>query len=593
VAAGCAVAVALLTVPARLGEAPTPRLVPADGGGGAPAGTPQAAPAPPDPPPAARYVDGPPRDADGRRWPPPAGRIPTAPTAPGEHGHATRPARISPGWVSGLVAGEQLVVADGSLPWTWWLDPAVLAVADEQVVRGAVAAWDGIPGSRWATAFGGVAAPGPALRPDGSASGGAVADGRSTLFLEPACEELTTANTYVFGDGGLGVDRYGTRVSQVVEADIGICPRAVEPTALRLALVHEVGHVLGMAHLCDPGDGCWEPGMGDGPHGCRVMFWQARDCQQALADEDRVALAELYPRLRPLWGPTPVDAAARAAFATWPDGSAPAAVALHPDVGGPVAAAAAVLAARSGGPLLVVEDDPQGCVAGAGAHEASRALRRRGTLVLVGPWPDVCERTAHDWEVALQRVATGPGDAAAGAAVARLAALGPPAAGAVLWTGPATAAPGVGPDLVAAAATAAAAGVPLLVDAGAAAALAGDVVVAGHQPAEGLAALVAAGGAGGRVLPADPVAGLLDAAGPPGAGDRPVVVVAAGGGAHALAGVPVAAERGGVVLLSGPGADPRVLAWLEAAAPPTGWVVGADDLPTAAARAAYGAALRS
>ena len=185
-----------------------------------------------------------------------------------------------------------------------------------------------------------------------------------------------------------------------------VCPRISDPEVLARAIRHEVGHVIGLAHLCDRGQDCWAPGMGEGPLGCRVMYWQARSCQVGIDEDDRLAVATLYPTLRPLGGPTAVQTAARASFGVVADGAAPTVVVLAVADDDGMAAPAAVLAARRGGPFLLGDPDPNSCFTGAGGHEVSRALARRGTLVLVGGWPDACERVAFDWDVTLRRVPT-------------------------------------------------------------------------------------------------------------------------------------------------------------------------------------------
>jgi hypothetical protein len=600
------------------------------GGAPAPAGTPQAGL--PDPPAGARALTLPDRSPDGRVWPARAGRPPVATTPSGENRHALEPAVVSGAWVSGRVADRQVLVADVALPWAYWLDPAVPDLVDEAVVHEAMSAWDDVPGSRWAVAFAGYAEPG--THPTGSRSGRAVADGRSTVFAEDSCEGLTTANAYLFADGGLGVDRYSTRASQILEADIGICPRAVDPVALRLALVHEVGHVVGLAHLCDPADDCWRDGMGEGPHGCRVMFWQARPCQVGLDDADRLSVATTYPVLRPLWGPTPAEAVARVSFALWDDGQAPAAVVVDDDVAAPVLAAAATAAARLGGPLLLGAPDDTGCLAGPAAREVNRVLRRRGVVVLVGAWPATCARTAYDWDVLLRTVdardgasasrdladltdaltaaggsaaSTGPEPAAAdgpeGPGVAGGADGADRVDGVVVWAGGPGAAAGAA---VAAAGLAAGRGVPLLV------AGADDGDLAGWLRGRGVRDAVVLGPDAEAVLPGLAVAvpdvatlpatdgvdlslraaELALAARARGADAAPsVLLVGVDDGRAAMAAVPAAARADGVVVASTPEVDPRITAWLDRVGPAAGWVVGTDPLPPPATRQAYGALL--
>lgn len=543
--------------------------------GAAPQGTTVAQPTSAAIPPATPQVDGEagrPMAEDRNPLDPPAGRPPVPPTLPGEHRHATPPARTTGDWVSGVVAGQQVLIADDALPWTWWLDPAVAARAGADVVAEAVAAWDGVPGSRWATAHAGEHA---IDRPR--------ADGRSTIFAERSCDELTTANTYLYTDGGIGADRYGRAATQILEADIGICPRADDPQRIALAIRHEIGHVVGLAHLCDPDEDCWRDGMGSGPHGCSVMYWQARTCQTTLSEGERQALVELYPTLRRLDGPDVVTTTARASFATVGDGTAPVVVVVAAGVLGGAAgaaagvgdgvtpAAAAALAGRAGGSLLVAPPEDGHCLAGATSAEATRALASRGVLVLIGDWPASCDRLAYDWDVQVQVVPADPTDPAAG--VARLAALGE------RLLGPSTGAVIVPADLDAAVAAAAA---DLAVRRDQPVAVEGDQAVAGDV-------LVLAGLAGADLDPVGDVVGagaVLADLGP----SRPGVVLAgAQDVAAALSAVPVAAARAGTLLLTGPEVDSRLLDRLAALGAAEGWVVGDVTAVPPQTAAAYGA----
>ena len=339
-----------------------------------------------------RLLTGRPLDALGEPMVP-RGRVVLNPVHPDENLHSLDPAVISPDFVSGLVLQEQVRLADSALPWSYWIDPAAAEQFDRAMIAEAVAVWDGLPGSRWRAAFAGITE---------TSAGEPVADGRSTIFAESDCGDLITANTYLFTDGGLGIDRYGTRTTQILEADVGICPGADSATVMRRAIVHEMGHVIGLAHLCDPDDDCWHEGMGEESHGCRILFWQARTCQEELSRADIAAVARLYPRVRPLEGSTIEEAAARVSFASTPDGSAPAVAVVSADASSPAVAAAARFVAAADGPLLISEPDVDTCLSGPGATEVSRTLQRRGRLLLVGEWPASCAQLAFDWDLRLR-----------------------------------------------------------------------------------------------------------------------------------------------------------------------------------------------
>lgn len=511
---------------------------------------------------------------------PPAGRPSLNATHPDENPHTIPGVRTTPDWVSGVVFDQQVVLGDVALPWTYWLDPAVPETVDEPTVHHAVGAWDIVPGSRWASAFAGY-------RP----SPGPIADGHSTIFMEVECGDLTTANAYLFTDGGLGVDRYGTTATQILEADIGICPRVVDSRQLARAVTHEIGHVVGLAHLCDPGEECWEPAMGEGPHDCTVMFWQARSCQSSLSPGEQAATVALYPTLRRLAGPDATEATARASFAVIDDGAAPLVVVVTPETPASLVAAAATLAGRAGGSLLLAAPTVDRCLDGSAARETNRSLARRGTLVLVGQWPQACSDLAYDWDVGLRHVP----EADPGAGAIAVAELGGPATGAVLVGAGAPVA-----ELLAAASLAAGRGQPLLlVDGGGLTEAVGARLQAG-----GATAVTVVGGTGSvpaaaeaglpgievtRLDAGDPVATALVVADVQRAEGRDGIVLAAPTGGEAFAAVAVAARDSSAVVGVGPDVDPQVLGWLGTTLPPRGWALGDEAQLPPATLAAYAA----
>lgn len=520
----------------------------------------------------------------------PSGRPGRTPTHPDENRQVPPAPTISPAWVGAMVLQAPVVLADTALPWRYHLSTSLDGVVSEAAVHQGVTAWDGQPGSRWATSFAGW-----------TTTATAVADGQSTIFLDDGCEGLTNANAYLFTDGGLAVGRYGASGTQILEADIGVCPRATGDADVVRALRHEVGHVVGLAHLCTTGDPCWQEGMGALDHGCRTMFWQARACQVGLDEGDVQGLRARYGTLRPLRAPTTADLAARAAFATVPDDAGLMAVVVEEaSTPADVLPAAATLAGRTGGALLVDRADADLCLTGPAREEVNRTLRRRGTLVLVGAWPESCRTLAFDWDVAVRRVAT---DDPALMAVA-LAALGGPTDRAVLVLGGDGTAPG---DAAAAAALAGTSDAALLllgrdgtVPPPTRGWLAGDdrpqvTVVGGpgEAAATALATLATQGTLAAHLQGPDRIATALavaTGAGPDGAsGGSPVVLAGADTTWEALLGAVVAAHDGGVLLLSPPVEDPRVTSWLLAHGPVGGWAVGDGPALPGSVAWAYGA----
>ena len=503
---------------------------------------------------------------------PPAGRPARTSTSPGENRHTPPLARVGSDWVSGIVMDAPVLMGDNALPWRYHLDDDVVARFDEAAVHEGVRAWDGHAGTRWASWFEGYVT-----------DGRVVADGRSTVFLEQSCEGLTNANAYLFTDGGLGLRRYGALGTQILEADIGVCPRVESRDDLVRAIRHEMGHVVGLTHLCNAADDCWRDGMGGDDLRCRVMFWQAWACQTALGDGDLAGLRAIYPTVRPLFGADRLETVARTSFAMSPDDSRDVAVVV--DGADPaVAAASAAMAARADAAWLAAEPDADACLAGPARAEVNRVLRRRGTLVLVGGWPASCRRMAHDWELAVRMVDGEPITASV-----RLAELGGPASsfGAVI-----SAADADTSTLVVAAALAGTSGQPLLlldgtgVPAEVISLLEADgatrvtVVGTGEAVADGSLATVASRGIEvERIDAADATSLSLAAADRTATGSGgPVVVAPTDTVLDGLAGAAAAGLLGAPLLLVGPTADPAVAAFLEVHGFNEGWAVGGPTL---------------
>lgn len=508
------------------------------------------------------------KGASTRRNAPPAGRPAVLATQTGENGHAPPPPSPGGDYVTAFIQGRATVVSDAALPWQVWLDPDLLAVHDEAIIRASLAAWDGTAGSRWATEVLGVQ------------PGGNEVDDRSTIFLEKECVGLTTANAYVHPYGAIPSERYGSPATYVAEADIGICPFVSSPEELARAIRHEVGHVMGLAHLCDVGDVCWTEFMGSGPSsGCRTMFWEARPCQDSITERDRLAAVDLYPTVRPLTGPGPAWASARASFALWPDGTARAAVVI-PTEGGGAGPPAAALAGRLDAPLLVSPPTDGSCLAPVVLEELARVLARRGTLVLVGDgFATGCEALARAWDLRLIRIDE-PTDGSLSVAVARTALAADPPGAAASSQATVVLARQRGADGPVAALLAARLGVPLLMlPVGVAPPVILDhLVVAGTTEAwlvgevgtdadlrstlaaEGVTSRSVAGP--DRVATAEAVAAIVMREAPN--DGPPAAILAPADGVHpALIGVAVGARVGASLLARAAPGQPRVASWLQ------------------------------
>lgn len=505
---------------------------------------------------------------DGRLGPP-AGRPARTLTSPGENLHTPPLPRVGPDWVSGIVMEAPVLMGDNALPWRYHLDDDVVARFDEDAVHEGVRAWDGHAGTRWASWFDGYVT-----------DGRVVADGRSTVFLEESCEGLTNANAYLFTDGGLGLRRYGAVGTQILEADIGVCPRVESRDDLVRAIRHEMGHVVGLGHLCNAADDCWRDGMGGDDLRCRIMFWQAWACQAALGDGDLAGLRATYPTIRPLFGGDRLETVARTSFAMSPDDSRDVAVVV--DTADPgIAAASAAFAGRTDAAWLAGQPDADACLAGPARAEVNRVLRRRGTLVLVGDWPSSCRQMAHDWELSLRWV-----DGDAETAALHLAELGRTTSGtgAVISTTDAD-----DPTLAIAAGLAGTTGRPLLLldDTGVApdvvALLESDrattVTVVGSGAELTLSALTSRGIDLERIdAPGATALSLTAATLTAGEAGGPVVLAPTDAVLDGLAAAAGAGLLDAPLLLVGPTVDPAVEAFLAAHGFAEGWAVGGPTL---------------
>lgn len=214
-------------------------------------------------------------------------------------------------------------------------------------------------------------------------------DGVNRVFLDRrTCGDRFLARAHLFtADSEVRGD---TAVSWVEEVDIGICERL---TAERIPWVlrHEVGHIIGLGHLCDYGSDCWLPEMSPDNH-CRVMSPASYLCQELTA-ADRDGLVYMHPKVPRVAGTDTTGTAAAASYLEFPAvRSAPRVVATDVGASPDLQAAAAVLAAALGAPHLVVDD---ACTDGPDGHELNRVAAEDATVVLVG---DVSDRCAQNLE---------------------------------------------------------------------------------------------------------------------------------------------------------------------------------------------------
>lgn len=305
---------------------------------------------------------------------------------------------VGPDWVSLGYRGP-----DGS-GGVWLLDPERLPVrfrVEREVVDrigwdrldAAVQQWNGVPGSRFGAVLDGTV---------DDAVRGRLRDGVSRIFLDDtACGDRYLARAHLY-PAAVQPDRIGEGVDAVwvTEVDIGVC-RRLDPGDAPLVLRHELLHVAGLGHLCDPGDDCWQPAMGEA-NGCRVTFPRARACATP-APGDLDALATLHPvvpRLGVGRGDLEGAVAAASRHLRPRANSAPVVVAAAADSDPVLLAAATVTAEHAGAPLVVLGED---CSSGPGALELNRVAAVAALVHLVGPVSPGCDdQLGAGWGLDLQ-----------------------------------------------------------------------------------------------------------------------------------------------------------------------------------------------
>lgn len=514
----------------------------------------------------------------------PGGERPEVPGEPAAAAadRATAPAAIvTPMVVSaaGNLHGKPIpiVIPRAALPWKFEIARGMAARFGEQAVAAAARQWDGIPGSRWATAYQGL-----------TDVAEAAADGSSVIFLKHDCDAGIGGLAYWQTDGATIDQRYGTAAWYVTEVDIAVCSGITDTAGMRQTLAHEVGHAFGLGHFCEQTESCWQPGMGSSQKRCRVMYAWSNPCGRAVTDMEHSGAIHVYPRLERLAGPGRTETAARASYAAFARGTAATVVLARADQSahGPLAGAA--VSGSLAAPFLIGVPSDEGCVGGATAEELARVAAPRAQVVLVGDWPASCEDALLPWGLSIARV-EGTSPVRLGVAVAEwLADAGRLGRTAFLVSTRADE-HGHVPDGIAAGAAAGAHDAPVLFTEPDSLSEEVRAWLSRHPQIERVYLL------GGRNALADEVAGDLSAlnrtvdrvAGADRVGtavalasrpelfaDGSVVLAAAGSWADAVTGSAIGGRTTAPVLVTPPGGHPLVADWLRSRRPSGGIVVG-------------------
>jgi hypothetical protein len=133
-------------------------------------------------------------------------------------------------------------------------------------------------------------------------------DGVNLVSVDDPFDQVTVgvlAATVVYTDSEVVFEQDGIRYTRVTEADVvfndevdfatdedieaGSC---VDQTSVRGIALHEVGHLIGLAHACPRGESCDSPKVQEA-----TMHWLVPACdasRSTLADDDLHGLAALY-----------------------------------------------------------------------------------------------------------------------------------------------------------------------------------------------------------------------------------------------------------------------------------------------------------
>lgn len=280
------------------------------------------------------------------------------------------------------------VMPSARVPIGFSLEQEVIDRFGADELEAAVEVFNDVPGSRFGARISRVVDEGVDER---------LRDGVNRVFLDRrSCGERYLARAHLWS---LPVRVRETQaVRYVTEVDIGLCDR-LQPAWLAPVVRHELAHIAGLDHLCDPDEDCHRPGMGEG-HACRLMYTRLDPCQE-LAAGDLDGLVHLHPRLPRTGGGDERTAGAKVAQVGHPAARTNRRAVVTPH-DAPLAQrlVSATLAGHLGAPHVLVDE---ACTSGADGDALDHVLTVTGTVVAVGELPRACATTlTGSWGLELE-----------------------------------------------------------------------------------------------------------------------------------------------------------------------------------------------
>lgn len=222
-------------------------------------------------------------------------------------------------------------------------------------------------------------------------------DGVARIFLDrQSCGERYLARAHLWTQP---VEiRHGQAVRYITEVDMGLCDR-LRPQQLAAVVRHELGHIAGLDHLCNPDQDCHRPGMGE-DHTCRIMWTGLRSCQEVTAG-DLDGLVHLHPRLPRAGQGGDRTSSAHVARVAHPAARSNLRAVVVPERA-PLSQRllSAAFAGQVDAPHVVVDED---CTAGPDGEALDHVLAVAGTVTAVGELPRACATSLQgSWELELE-----------------------------------------------------------------------------------------------------------------------------------------------------------------------------------------------